>query len=99
MAAEACKLSDTQIENLAKSVAVYGAAANAAKHCIAEGIRHSWSRSNDTSDSAEDDGCEQAPHAERVEEKTTIIQQQTDAIQNGDHNVNVTNNGTMNFNF
>lgn len=30
--------------------------------------------------------------------KITVIQQQTNVIQNGDHNVNVTNNGTMNFN-
>ena len=39
--------------------------------------------------------------AEPVQEdkKTTIIQQQTNVIQNGDNNVNVTNNGTINFNF
>ena len=33
------------------------------------------------------------------DKKTTIIQQQTNVIQNGDNNVNVTNNGTINFNF
>lgn len=33
------------------------------------------------------------------EPKMTVIHQQTNVIQNGDNNVNVTNNGTMNFNF
>lgn len=33
------------------------------------------------------------------ENKTTVIHQQTNVIQNGDNNVNVTNNGTMTFNF
>ena len=31
--------------------------------------------------------------------KTTVIQQQTNVIQNGENNFNLTNNGTMNFNF
>ena len=29
--------------------------------------------------------------------KTTVIQQQTNVIQNGENNFNLTNNGTMNF--
>lgn len=29
---------------------------------------------------------------------TTIIQQQTNVVQNGDNNINITNNGTINFN-
>ena len=33
------------------------------------------------------------------EKKITVIQQQTNVIQNGDHNVNLTNNGTINFHF
>lgn len=33
------------------------------------------------------------------DKKTTVIQQQTNVIQNGDHNVNLTNNGTINFHF
>lgn len=34
-----------------------------------------------------------------TESKTTIIQHQTNVIQNGDNNFNLTNNGVMNFNF
>jgi len=33
------------------------------------------------------------------DKKITVIQHQTNVVQNGDNNVNVTNNGTMNFNF
>ena len=33
-----------------------------------------------------------------AESKTTIIQQQTNVVQNGENNFNLTNNGTMNFN-
>lgn len=33
-----------------------------------------------------------------VDNKTTIIQQQTNVVQNGENNFNLTNNGTMNFN-
>ena len=33
------------------------------------------------------------------DKKITVIQQQTNVIQNGDHNVNLTNNGTINFHF
>lgn len=33
------------------------------------------------------------------EEKSTVIHQQTNVIQNGENNFNLTNNGTLNFNF
>lgn len=33
------------------------------------------------------------------ETQTTVIRQQTNVVQNGDHNINLTNNGTINFNF
>lgn len=33
------------------------------------------------------------------DKKITVIQQQTNVIQNGENNFNLTNNGTMNFNF
>lgn len=32
------------------------------------------------------------------EQKITIIQHQTNVVQNGENNFNLTNNGTMNFN-
>lgn len=41
--------------------------------------------------------CHQVPPEKT--KKTTVIQQQTNVIQNGDHNVNLTNNGTINFHF
>ena len=31
--------------------------------------------------------------------KITVIHQQTNVVQNGENNFNLTNNGTMNFNF
>ena len=37
--------------------------------------------------------------AAKEDKKITVIQQQTNVIQNGDHNVNLTNNGTINFHF
>lgn len=40
-----------------------------------------------------------ADEEDREHHDTTVIKQQTNVIQNGEHNVNVTNNGTMNFNF
>ena len=36
--------------------------------------------------------------SDAVDNKTTIIQQQTNVVQNGENNFNLTNNGTMNFN-
>lgn len=40
------------------------------------------------------------PHAGTPEDKKiTVIQHQTNVVQNGENNFNLTNNGTMNFNF
>ena len=33
------------------------------------------------------------------DKKITVIQHQTNVVQNGENNINLTNNGTMNFNF
>ena len=33
------------------------------------------------------------------DKKITVVQQQINVIQNGEKNFNLTNNGTMNFNF
>ena len=45
------------------------------------------SPTNDKSDSQEQP---------KEEANTTIIQQQTNVVQNGDNNINLTNNGTIN---
>lgn len=37
------------------------------------------------------------PSGTTEDKKTTVIQQQTNVIQNGENNFNLTNNGTMNF--
>lgn len=42
---------------------------------------------------------EQPSGAATDDKKITVIQQQTNVIQNGENNFNLTNNGTMNFNF
>ena len=42
---------------------------------------------------------EEPSNAATEGKKTTVIQQQTNVIQNGENNFNLTNNGTMNFNF
>lgn len=36
------------------------------------------------------------PEEKSTEENTTVIQQQTNVVQNGDNNINLTNNGTIN---
>lgn len=42
---------------------------------------------------------DEEPSGAASENKTTVIHQQTNVIQNGEHNFNLTNNGVMNFNF
>lgn len=42
---------------------------------------------------------EEPSGAATEDKKITVIQQQTNVIQNGENNFNLTNNGTMNFNF
>ena len=37
--------------------------------------------------------------AAKEDKKITVIQHQTNVVQNGENNFNLTNNGTMNFNF
>lgn len=42
---------------------------------------------------------EQPSDAAKEDKKITVIQHQTNVVQNGENNFNLTNNGTMNFNF
>ena len=42
---------------------------------------------------------EDAKESEQDDKKLTVIQQQTNVIQNGENNFNLTNNGVMNFDF
>lgn len=51
------------------------------------------------SETVEEDLTDAPPGQEQGTEKTTIIQYQTNVIQNGENNFNLTNNGVMNFDF
>lgn len=93
------EFSDIQKENVVKGVSVLASALEANKHALAEKIREN-SRKEESASQTEIPGAEEAAAKGTPEDKkTTIIQQQTNVIQNGDSNVNVTNNGTINFNF
>ena len=97
---EAVEMPKINTEAMAGGLATFAAAFEAQKHSMAEEIRKN-SRSGETSSGSVDPDTDEEAAAEPVQEdkKTTIIQQQTNVIQNGDNNVNVTNNGTINFNF
>lgn len=83
-------------ENLVRGISTMAAAFEAHKHDLAVRIRNGGSKEEA---GAETDIPEPDVEPARQENRTTIIQQQTNVIQNGDNNINVTNNGTMNFNF
>lgn len=82
-------------ENLAHSIGHFADALQSQKHEMAEQIRQN-SRKEESSSGSEipDDDAKQS----EGESRTTIIKQQTNVIQHGDNNVNVTNNGTITIN-
>lgn len=97
--AKASEFSNIQKKNLVKGVSVIASALEANKHALAERICEN-SRKEKSVSQTEIPGAEEAAAKGTAEDKETpIIQQQTNVIQNGDSNVNVTNNGTINFNF
>ncbi|MBQ5522985.1 MAG: hypothetical protein IIT86_09275, partial [Oscillospiraceae bacterium] len=100
-AAKAVTPDDQQKENIMQGAAAIATAFKVQRHSWAEQIRHSQRQGKAASESETTEDEKTAPGEDpgQEEKKTTIIQQQTNVIQNGDNNVNVTNNGTMNFNF
>ena len=85
-------------ENMTKALSTVVAAVEANKHALAERIREN-SRKEESASQTEIPGTEETAASDAAEDKkTTIIQQQTNVVQNGDNNVNVTNNGTITFN-
>ena len=85
-------------ENMTKALSTVAAAVEANKHALAERIREN-SRKEESASQTEIPGTEETAASDAAEDKkTTIIQQQTNVVQNGDNNVNVTNNGTITFN-
>ena len=100
-AAKAVTPDDQQKQNLMQGAAAIATAFKAQRHSWAEQIRKSQRKEQEVSESENFEDKKTAPEEEPGQEgqKTTIIQQQTNVIQYGDNNVNVTNNGTMNFNF
>ena len=99
-ATQACAPDEKQKENMVHGISTIASAFEAQKHAMADEIRKNSRRESSASSYAMPDREEeQAEETAQEDKKTTIIQQQTNVIQNGDNNVNVTNNGTMNFNF
>lgn len=98
-AAESCSPNEKQQENLVRGISTIATAFEAQKHAMAEEIRKNSRREETSSDSEDSAQGEESSADTPQENKKTIIQQQTNVIQNGDNNVNVTNNGTINFNF
>lgn len=94
---------DVITESLGKARSAFAGALEENKHQMAERIR----RNKEKTDPSEDEPKtaeaevvdEELPSGAAEEDKRTVIHQQTNVIQNGENNVNVTNNGTMNFNF
>ncbi len=100
-AAKAVTPDDQQKENLMQGAAAIATVLKAQRHSWAEQIRQGQRQEKAASESetTEDEKTATEEDPGQEGQKTTIIQQQTNVIQNGDNNINVTNNGTMNFNF
>ena len=100
-AAKAVTPDEQQKENLMQGAVAIATALKAQKHSWAEQIRQGrrQEKASSEAETAEDEKTAPGEDPGQQGQKTTIIQQQTNVIQNGDNNVNVTNNGTMNFNF
>lgn len=60
------------------------------------GNEHSYENTNNGTGNPE---YEEPPEFENEDKKFTIIQHQTNVIQHGENNINLTNNGVMNFDF
>lgn len=98
--AKACTPDDKQKENLVRGISTVASALEAQKHAMAEEIRKNSRREGTVSRSDVPEPDEETTEEScQGDKKTTIIRQQTNVIQNGDNNVNVTNNGTITFNF
>ena len=100
-AAKAVTPDEQQKENLMQGAVAIATALKAQKHSWAEQIRQGQrqEKASSEAENAEDEKTAPGEDPGQEGQKTTIIQQQTNVIQNGDNNVNITNNGTMNFNF
>ena len=86
-----------QVDNLVAGISTLAAAMEAQKHAMAEEIRKHRKEEDSTSGSKKKK--KKNEQSTQGESKTTIIHQQTNVIQNGENNMNMTNNGTINFNF
>ena len=94
---------DAITESLGKALSVFADALEENKHQMAERIRRNKGKTGSPEDEPKTAEAEvvdeELPSGAAEEDKRTVIHQQTNVIQNGENNVNVTNNGTMNFNF
>lgn len=99
-AAKACAPEKKKSDALMKGISTIATVFEAQKYAMVEEIRKNSQREGSAANSEKpytDEGT--STESDQVNKKTTIIQQQTNVIQNGDNNVNVTNNGTINFKF
>lgn len=97
VAADSCKPNE---DALIEGISTIAAAFELQKHEIAERIRrNSYQEESTSSEEIPGTDSSQTDDSDNDDKKTTVIHQQTNVIQNGNNNVNVTNNGTINFNF
>lgn len=88
--------------NIGNALLMFAEKSDAIIHEAAEQARENKQKTDspeDESEAADAEVIEDGIPSDTDGKKVTVIRQQTNVIQNGDHNVNVTNNGTMNFNF
>ena len=94
---------DVITESLGKARSAFAGALEENKHQMAERIRRNKEKTDPSEDEREPAEAEvvddEMSSGAAEEDKKTVIHHQTNVIQNGKNNVNVTNNGTMNFNF
>ena len=98
-ALETAKTPKINTDTMVKGVTSMATAIDAQKHQLTEQISANSQQDGKTSQNKipeENTTWKQEPSDDK---KTTVIRQQTNVIQNGGNNVNVTNNGTINFNF
>lgn len=96
---------DVLTDGLMQSAKIIADGFGKAEHPLAEQIREKQKEADSSREETEyteakvEGDHDESSGAADEGKKITVIQQQTNVVQNGDRNVNVTNNGTMNFNF
>lgn len=92
--------SDDQVitDNLIYGLSIFASGVERQKHQIAEEIRRNSERQEEKTAADDDQKEGPDPEPDKAKSRTTIIQHQTNVVQKGDHNVNMTNNGNITLN-